>query len=130
MRNFFGYATIMEYVTGNYKLKDIFLDNGNWWKFFLKHRQFIKLNVIIQVLKMIACKTWILGYHIFKCPKCGHTLKVSHSCKSRFCSSCGKKATDDWIKNSYNRLPNTIWQHITFTLPSGSMGSVLVQPLP
>ena len=68
---------------------------------------------------MIACKTWLLGYHIFQCPKCDHTLKVSHSCKSRFCPSCGKKATDDWIKNSYNRLPNTIWQHITFTMPSG-----------
>lgn len=45
-------------------------------------------------------------------------LKVPHSCKSRFCPSCGKKATDDWIKNAYNFLPNTIWQHITFTMPS------------
>lgn len=41
----------------------------------------------------------------------------THTCKSRFCSSCGKKATDDWIKNSFNTLPDTTWQHITFTLP-------------
>lgn len=107
----------MEHVTGYYKLKDIFLDNGNWWKFFLKHRQFITPNIIINVLKTLVCGTRILGSSIFECPKCGHTLKVKHTCKSRFCSRCGKKATDNWIKNSYNRLPNTIWQHITFTMP-------------
>ncbi|MFH1760270.1 MAG: IS91 family transposase, partial [bacterium] len=54
--------------------------------------------------------------HIFSCEKCGKTLKVPHSCKSRFCSSCGKKATDNWIKNKFNTLPQTVWQHITFTM--------------
>ena len=108
--------TSMEFVSG-IKLRDIFLDNGNWWRFFLKHPQLIRMSIIINVLKMLVCRTGFLGYHFFICPKCKKSIKAPHTCKSRFCSSCGKKATDDWIKTSFNTLPDTIWQHITFTIP-------------
>ena len=107
----------MEYVCGSIKLRDIFLDNGNWWKLFVKHRDLIRRSIIINVSKLLVCKTPFLGYHVFVCPKCNKSLKVPHSCKSRFCSSCGKKATDNWIKTSFNTLPHTKWQHITFTMP-------------
>lgn len=109
----------MEYVSSNgIKLRTIFLDNGNWWKLFLKHRDLIRLSIIINVLKLLVCRTSFLGYHHFLCPTCSNSIKVPHSCKSRFCPSCGKKATDIWIKNSFNILPKTTWQHITFTMPS------------
>ena len=39
------------------------------------------------------------------------------TCKGRFCSSCGKKQTDNWIAKATNVLPKTRWQHITFTMP-------------
>jgi hypothetical protein len=108
----------MEYVSGNgIKLRNIFLDNGNWWKLFLMHRHLIRLSIIINVLKLLVCRTSFLGYHHFACPTCSKSIKVPHSCKSRFCPSCGKKATDTWIKNSFNTLPRTTWQHITFTMP-------------
>lgn len=107
----------MEIVSGNTKLKDIFLDNGNWWKFFCKHKKLIRPSIILNVLKMLICCTAFLGYHSYVCPDCKKGIKVPHSCKSRFCSSCGKKATDNWIKKSFNTLPNTKWQHITFTMP-------------
>lgn len=106
----------MEYV-GGIKLRTILLHNGNWWKFFLKYRQFIRLSIIVNVLKIMTCRTSFLGYHFAVCPKCRHSVKIPHSCKSRFCSSCGKKATDIWIENSFNTLPNSKWQHITFTMP-------------
>jgi len=106
----------MEYVSG-IKLRDIFLDNGNWWKLFLKHRNLIRISIIINVLKLLVCRTTFLGYHIYVCPECKKTLKTPHTCKSRFCSSCGKKATDNWMKTNFNLLPKTIWQHITFTMP-------------
>ncbi len=105
----------MEYVSG-IKIRDILLDNGNWWKFFLKHRHLIRISIIINVLKLLVCRTSFLGYHLFSCPHCGKNIKVPHSCKSRFCSSCGKKATDRWIQNKFNTLPQTRWQHITFTM--------------
>lgn len=106
----------MEYVTG-IKIRNILLHNGNWWKFFLKYRNLIRLSIIINVLKVIVCRTSFLGYHSMFCPNCMNTIKFPHSCKSRFCSTCGKKATDDWIKNSFNAFPDTLWQHITFTMP-------------
>ncbi len=108
----------MEFVSG-IKLRDIFLDNGNWWKLFLKYHTLIRLSIIINVLKLLVCRTEFLGYHFFLCPKCAKSIKAPHSCKSRFCPSCGKKATDDWIKTSFNTLPRTTWQHITFTIPDG-----------
>ena len=108
----------MEYVSSNrIKLRDIFLDNGNWWKLFLKHQHLIRLSIIINVLKLLVCRTSFLGYHHFVCLNCSKSIKAPHSCKSRFCPSCGKKATDIWIKNGFNTLPRTTWQHITFTMP-------------
>lgn len=106
----------MEHVAGSVKLRDIFLHNGNWWKLFIKHHNLLRPAIITNVLKLLTCKTSLLGYHTFLCPKCNHTIKVPHSCKSRFCSSCGKKATDTWIKTKFNTLPDTTWQHLTFTI--------------
>lgn len=108
----------MEYVNENgIKLRNIFLDNGNWWKLFLRHHDLMRASIIVNVSKLLVCKTAFLGYHLFLCLICSQSRKVPHSCKSRFCPSCGKKATDIWIKNSFNTLPRTIWQHITFTMP-------------
>lgn len=107
----------MEFVTG-IKLRDIFLSNGNWWKLFLRYRHLIRISIIINVLKLLVCRTTFLGYHFFVCPNCKKSIKAPHSCKSRFCPSCGKKATDNWIKTSFNKLPNTTWQHITYTMPA------------
>ncbi len=105
----------MEYVSG-IKIRTILLHNGNWWKFFLKHRHLIRTSIIINILKLLVCRTTFLGYHLIVCPKCFHNKKVPHSCKSKFCSSCGKKGTDNWIKNKFNTLPKTKWQHITFSI--------------
>ncbi|MBC8554558.1 MAG: IS91 family transposase [Candidatus Brocadiales bacterium] len=77
----------------------------------------IRLSIIINVLKLLVCRTSFLGYHHFVCLNCSKSIKAPHSCKSRFCPSCGKKATDIWIKNGFNTLPRTTWQHITFTMP-------------
>lgn len=108
----------MEFVSGHIKLRDIFLDNGNWWRLFLAHRKLIRIAIIINVLKMLTCRTPFLGWHVFVCPQCLRSIRAPHSCKSRFCSSCGKKATDQWIKTAFDTLPDTTWQHITWTLPA------------
>src|SRR3972149_3000937 len=85
----------VEYVSSNgIKLRTIFLDNGNWLKLFLKHRDLIRLSIIVNVLKLLVCRTSFLGYHQFVCPTCSKSMKVPHSCKSRFCPSCGKKPPD------------------------------------
>jgi hypothetical protein len=113
----------MEYVSGKIRIMNIFLDKRNWLKFFIRHRSLIRLAIIINVAKMLSCRTSLLGFHRFVCPKCLISLIVPHTCKSRFCPSCGKKATDQWIANAYADLPDTTWQHITFTLPD------IIQPI-
>jgi len=86
------------------------------WRFFLKNYHLIRLSIIINVLKLLVCRTTFLGYHLIVCPKCFYQKKIPHSRKSKFCSYCGKKATDIWIKTQYDALPRTKWQYITFTI--------------
>jgi hypothetical protein len=44
--------------------------------------------------------------------------RVPHTCKCKACSSCGKKATELWVAKQNQLLPQTPWQHITFTMPA------------
>jgi hypothetical protein len=68
---------------------------------------------------MLGCGLHVMGYATHCCsnPDCSHQKKVCFSCKSRFCPTCGKKATDQWILTQQETLPDTKWQHITFTMP-------------
>ncbi len=63
------------------------------------------------------CRTIFLGFIQYTCRNCDYTKKIYCTCKSKFCTSCGKKATDQWIQKNNAILPETTWQHITFTLP-------------
>lgn len=107
----------MEVVRG-ISIRDIFLDNKNWHDFFCNNEGNLRTAITDNVLKMLSCRTHLMGYRKYICTKCqDHYKIVKHSCKSRFCSSCGKKATDIWIAKNNDKLPDTLWQHITFTLP-------------
>ncbi|MEN4170952.1 transposase [Serratia marcescens] len=50
-------------------------------------------------------------------PDCTHARFFCQSCKSKACSSCGLKATEQWIVEQQHILPDCDWQHITFTMP-------------
>ena len=73
---------------------------------------------------MLSCGSNIIGYKKYACANldCIHTKTVAFSCKSRFCPTCGKVATDKWIDNQKNILPKTKWQHITLTMPDTLWG--------
>ena len=106
----------MEILSGR-KIREIFLDNDNWYNFYNEHKPLIRDAIVENVVKIISCCTDALGFHLMECPKCGNQRKIPHSCKSKLCSSCGKKASDQWIKTNLEELPESTWQHITFTLP-------------
>ena len=74
-------------------------------------------SIVRNVIKMLSCKTNILGHHLLKCDKCGYERSIPHTCKPRLCTSCGKKQTDKWLRERFEVLPDTRWQHITFTMP-------------
>lgn len=102
-----------------YTIKQILLSNRNWWQFYDKHKAHIRTSIVTCIVKLLSCKDKIRGYREYHCsnPDCPHVKYVCHTCKCRLCSSCGKKATEIWIKKQNSLLPNTQWQHITFTIP-------------
>lgn len=68
--------------------------------------------------KVLKCKTGALGWGLLQCEECGKEKKVPFTCKSRFCSSCGKVACDQWMERVISwALPEMQYQHIVFTIP-------------
>lgn len=107
----------MEYLSGHIRIRDIFLDKNNWFSFWATQVLNLRESIIKNVTKLLVCKTKELGFKTLRCLNCDHQKIVKHTCKSRFCSSCGKKATEQWIEKNLNTLPKVPWQQITFTLP-------------
>ena len=110
---------------GSFFLKSItvrwlFLNGKAWLNFHKIYKKRIRQSIIIAIAKLLSCRTKFRGYKQYKCSneKCNNTMRVPHTCKSKACSSCGKKATSIWIAKQNNILPNCEWQHITFTMPS------------
>lgn len=103
-----------------YSIKQILLSNQNWWNFYNKNKAMLRVAIVICVIKLLSCKNTIRGYHEYVCSNtaCSSIKRVPHTCKGKACSSCGKKATELWIQKQNQILPNTAWQHITFTMPS------------
>ncbi len=68
---------------------------------------------------MIQCGSLENGFLEFKCETCGEVKRVGFTCKSRFCSSCGKIRMDDWVKDLTKRMAKTNHRHVIFTIPEG-----------
>ncbi len=107
---------MIETIKGKYTIKQIFKDN--WANFCLKHNN-IRPAVIREVEKILACKDKDkLGWNLYECPKCGYKHYVAHTCKSRFCNSCGKVMTDKWIAKAEKEFFNVPYHHVVFHPPS------------
>jgi len=105
----------MEYITGPITLQMIF---SLYWKPYLKwYKEKIREAVYENVLKIMKCRTPQLGFHVYQCPKCSLVKLIPHSCKSRFCSSCGKVATDKWTEERLSDILPVGYHHLVFTLP-------------
>lgn len=69
----------------------------NHWEAFLAacKKKNVKLPQfkIDEVERMMACGTLDMGFEIYECPNCHRHHIICYTCKSRFCPSCGSKAT-------------------------------------
>ncbi len=103
-----------------FSIKQILVTNQNWWNFHTKYKDKIREAIVIGIVKLLSCKHPMRGHKEYHCsnPNCSHVKYIRHTCKAKSCSSCGKKATEVWIQQQMAILPNTAWQHITFTMPS------------
>lgn len=108
---------MIETITGSYTLKQILQEH--WEPFKKKHGDRLRPSIVEEVEKVLACRDPLRqGYHVYRCPNgCSVERIVPHSCKSRFCSSCGKVMTDAWMATTLSRFLDVPYHHLVFTIP-------------
>src|SRR5471030_1629304 len=91
-----------------YTVREILLNGNSWYSFYDQHQGTIRTSIVTCIVKLLSCKTSVRGYCEYRCsnPNCTHIKRVCFTCKSRGCSSCGKKATELWVNKQNNILPN------------------------
>ena len=103
--------------SGPITIAEIFLANNNWKRYIAWKAGQVRTAVMRYVVRMLSCRTPKLGLHLFLCENCGTVKVVPHSCKSPFCSSCGKVRTDQWCKELLSDILDVPYRHLVFTLP-------------
>jgi predicted RNA-binding Zn-ribbon protein involved in translation (DUF1610 family) len=98
-----------------FRLKDIFADH---WDNFVEAYSNLDIRPVIhkEVKKMISCRTSELGYSVYECPDCGEIKFSYHTCKSRFCPSCGNKYVRKRTEAILRKCYNCKHRHIVFTI--------------
>lgn len=99
--------------------KLLFTIDDGWNRFLEKFGDSISPWTRLSVERMLACGTTATGVRRYCCssPDCSHSRFFCQSCGSKACSSCGFKATEQWIPQQTHILPDCDWQHITLTMP-------------
>lgn len=69
-----------------------------------------------EVEKMLSCRTGKLGWAKYMCLRCGEERVVNFTCKGRFCTSCGKVYTDQWVERMVGQILDVSHRHFTFTI--------------
>jgi len=72
-------------------------------------------NVRENLWKIVRCGTAALGAEVFASTT--HQKIVYHTCKSRFCPSCGARTASIWQSKLEAAIPDTSYQEINFTMP-------------
>ena len=99
-------------------IASIFEDH--WEKTYLENKSLIdnyRPNATIEIPKIIDCANKNLGCSLYVCPKCNDIVFIGHTCKSRFCSSCGYKYKNDRVENILQTTFNCNHRQIVFTIP-------------
>ena len=98
------------------KIKQIFEEH--WDQFVAEHPEMIRISVHKEVERMLNCGKFENGWTVYTCPQCTSEVLVPFTCKSRFCSSCGKLYRDKWAEKLESRLINAPHKHLVFTIPA------------
>ncbi len=70
-----------------------------------------------NVERLRQCRKPQNGYKIYQCPECGVRKYVPFTCKSRLCTSCGTKSTNEWADKIHHKLLKVHHRHAVFTIP-------------
>ena len=101
-------------------IKQIFRDHyQEFWKNNKeKYPEKMRENINIEVMKMVGCGDISIGFVAYICLKCLEIFKVGFTCKSRFCSKCGKKYISEWVEKQVSKILDVPHRHCIFTMPS------------
>ncbi|MBI5788781.1 MAG: transposase [Candidatus Schekmanbacteria bacterium] len=86
-------------------------------------------DIVTAVEKMLGCRDPANGFAEYICLKCGRTKKVAFTCKSRFCTSCGKRYVDEWVNRTVKTVIDVAHRHIVFTIPEELRQTIFKQRL-
>jgi hypothetical protein len=89
----------------------------NWHEFLKRYTSRVRPVVKEDVQRMMDCGDIRKGYKLHSCTSCDEEKKVAFTCKSRFCSSCGKVYVDNRAENMTNCLIRVKHRHMVFTIP-------------
>ena len=97
-------------MTGEHPIKQILLATRAHWD-----HEGTPAHVRENLVKVIKCGTIALGAEVYA----SHTESklVFHTCKSRFCTSCGQRATEAWQEDLEAILPDVPYVGVTLTMP-------------
>lgn len=104
-----------------FTIKEIFKDHWDDYQtkyYHIKRRPII--NIVID--KFLKCKTFLLGYSVYKCHICDKEKVAPNTCKTRFCSSCGNKYNEDRAISIFSKLFKWHHRHVVFTIPEDLRG--------
>jgi hypothetical protein len=97
-------------MIAEHPIKQILLETRAYWD-----NEATPAHVRENFLKIIQCGTIALGAEMFASET--EAKMVFHTCKSRFCTSCGQRATEAWQEDLGAILPDVSYIGITLTMP-------------
>lgn len=98
-----------------YRLADYF---NRWWDEYAKHpTEYITPEQYKAANAIRVCRTAALGIDTYACPECGEVREIYHSCKNRFCPTCGWRDTLKWAARMKDKLLRVPHRHVVMTLP-------------
>ena len=66
-----------------------------------------------------ACRTAVLGGHLYRCDGCGREHPLHNSCRNRHCPTCQGNAARTWLDARAGDVLPVPHFHVVFTLPRG-----------
>jgi hypothetical protein len=66
---------------------------------------------------ILACRTQVLGGHLWRCDHCPHEVFSYHSCKNRSCCKCHTNDTERWLEARKLEMLPCHYFHVTVTVP-------------
>nr|WP_257394272.1 transposase zinc-binding domain-containing protein [Enterobacter hormaechei] len=87
--------------------KLLFTVDDGWNRYLEKHGDSISQWTRLCVERMLACGTCAMGVRRYCCasPDCTHSRFFCQSCKSKACSACGMKSTEQWTRSNSTSCP-------------------------